>query len=152
MNGVDNINANRKKSLERSRELDEIALNDMEHKSKVRTGFSNFSRELYANTKNKILTELNASENDWNNPRWQLKNRISDVDEISKYTDLTDEEYETIKKVGEKYRFAITPYYFSLIDFDNPLCPIKLQSVPNINEFNEFGQLDPKNSPILQEK
>ena len=145
MNGVDNINANRKKSLERSRELDEIALNDMEHKSKVRTGFSNFSRELYANTKNKILTELNASENDWNNPRWQLKNRISDVDEISKYTDLTDEEYETIKKVGEKYRFAITPYYFSLIDFDNPLCPIKLQSVPNINEFNEFGQLDPMN-------
>ena len=145
MNGVDNINANRKKSLERSRELDEIALNDMEHKSKVRTGFSNFSRELYANTKNKILTELNASENDWNNPRWQLKNRISDVDEISKYTDLTDEEYETIKKVGEKYRFAITPYYFSLIDFDNPLCPIKLQSVPSINEFNEYGQLDPMN-------
>ena len=115
----------------------------MGHKSKVRTGFSEFSKKLYANNKNKILKELNASEKDWNNPKWQLKNRISDVDELSKYANLTNEEYENIKKVSEKYRFAITPYYFSLIDFDNPICPIKLQSIPDIKEFEEFGQLDP---------
>ena len=139
------IDINRKKSLVRSNELDNIAIDDMKHKSKVKTGFSEFSRKLYNDNKNKILNELNASEKDWNNPKWQLKNRISDVDEISKYTDLTNEEYENIKKVGEKYRFAITPYYFSLIDFDNPLCPIKLQSIPDIKEFSEFGQLDPMN-------
>lgn len=129
----------------RSEELDKIAIEDMEHKSKVRTGFSEFSRNLYINTKNKILKELNASEEDWNNPKWQLKHRISDVDEITKYANLTNEEYENIKTVSEKYRFAITPYYFSLIDFDNPICPIKLQSVPNINELSDFGQLDPMN-------
>ena len=117
----------------------------MKHKANVRIGFSKFSKELYNNTKNKILKELNASENDWNNPKWQLKNRISDVDEISKYANLTNEEYGNIKKVSEKYRFAITPYYFSLIDFDNPNCPIKLQSLPDIKEFDEFGQLDPMN-------
>lgn len=117
----------------------------MEHKSKVRTGFSEFSKRLYENTKNKILKELNATEDDWNNPKWQLKNRITDVDDISKYTDLTNEEYENIKNVSEKYRFAITPYYFSLIDFDNPVCPIRLQSVPHIEELAEFGQLDPMN-------
>lgn len=117
----------------------------MKHKSKVRIGFSEFSKKLYENTKNKILEELNASENNWNNPKWQLKNRICDVDEISKYTDFTDEEYDNIKKVSEKYRFAITPYYFSLIDFDNPNCPIRLQSIPDIKEFSEFGELDPMN-------
>ncbi len=117
----------------------------MKHKSKVRIGFSEFSKKLYENTKNKILEELNASENDWNNPKWQLKNHICDVDEISKYTDFTDEEYDNIKKVSEKYRFAITPYYFSLIDFDNPNCPIRLQSIPDIKEFSEFGELDPMN-------
>ena len=127
----------------RSNELDEIALEDMRQKSKVRTGFSEFSKKLYAATKNKILKQLNASEEDWINPKWQLKNHICDVDEISKYAELTDEEYKNIKNVSAKYRFAITPYYFSLIDFDNPLCPIKLQSIPNINEFEEFGQLDP---------
>ena len=144
-NGVDSIDINRKKSLIRSNELDKIAIDDIKHKSKVRTGFDDFSKRLYNNNKNKILKELNASEEDWNNPKWQLKNRISDVDELSKYTNLTDEEYENIKNVGEKYRFAITPYYFSLIDFDNPTCPIKLQSIPDIKEFKEFGQLDPMN-------
>ena len=117
----------------------------MKHKSNVRLGFSEFSKKLYENTKNKILEELNATEKDWNNPKWQLKNRISDVDEISKYTNISQEEYKNIKKVGEKYRFAITPYYFSLIDFDNPNCPIKLQSFPNIEELGETGQLDPMN-------
>lgn len=117
----------------------------MKHKSTVRTGFSDFSKRLYSDTKNKILKELNASEDDWNNPKWQLKNRISDVEEIAKYTHLTDEEYGNIKNVGEKYRFAITPYYFSLIEFDNPTCPIKLQSIPSIKEFEESGQLDPMN-------
>ncbi len=144
-NGVDSIDINRKKSLIRSKELDNIAIDDMEHKSKVRIGFSEFSNKLYTNTKNKILKELNASEEDWNYPKWQLKNRINDVDEILKYSNLTKEEYEDIKNVSEKYRFAITPYYFSLIDFDNPHCPIKLQSIPNIEEFKEFGQLDPMN-------
>ncbi|WP_292751197.1 KamA family radical SAM protein [Methanobrevibacter sp.] len=88
---------------------------------------------------------MNASEEDWNNPKWQLKNRISDVDEILKYVDLTAEEYRDIKCVSEKYRFAITPYYFSLIDFNNPLCPIRLQSIPDIREFDETGELDPMN-------
>lgn len=120
-----------------------IAINDMEHKSEVRIGFSEFSNNLYENTKNKILKELNATEKDWNDPKWQLKNRISSVDEISKYIKLTDEEYDNIKKVGEKYRFAITPYYFSLIDFDNPNCPIRLQSIPDVKELDESGELDP---------
>ena len=96
----------------RSNELDKIAIDDMKHKSKVRTGFSEFSRKLYADTKNKILKELNSTEKYWNDPKWQLRNRINDVDEISKYVDLSKEEYGNIKKVGEKYRFAITPYYF----------------------------------------
>ena len=117
----------------------------MLHKSEIRTGFSEFSQKLYNNTKNKILKELDACENDWNNPKWQLKNKISDVDEISKYTSITNEEYDNIKSVGEKYRFAITPYYFSLIDFNNPNCPIGLQSLPDIREFEESGQLDPMN-------
>ena len=139
------IDINREKSLIRSNELDKIALGDMEHKSKVRLGFSDFSKKLYSNTKNKILKELNATEEDWNDYKWQLKNRISDVDEISKYVNLTDEEYENIKRVSEEHRFAITPYYFSLIDFNNPNCPIKLQSIPDIRELDEDGHLDPMN-------
>ena len=141
--GYDIIDINRKKSLIRSNELDKIAIDDNKHKSKVRIGCSESSKRLYENNKNKILNELNASQEDWENPKWQLKNRISDVDEILKYTDLSKKDYDDIRKVSEKHRFAITPYYFSLIDFSNPNCPIKLQSVPSIKELDEFGQLDP---------
>ena len=141
--GYDIIDINRKKSLIRSNELDKIAIDDNKHKSKVRLGCSESSKRLYENNKNKILNELNASQEDWENPKWQLKNRISDVDEILKYTDLSKKDYDDIRKVSEKHRFAITPYYFSLIDFSNPNCPIKLQSFPSIKELDESGQLDP---------
>ncbi|WP_296801937.1 KamA family radical SAM protein [uncultured Methanobrevibacter sp.] len=141
--GYDIIDINRKKSLIRSNELDKIAIDDNKHKSKVRLGCSESSKRLYENNKNKILNELNASQEDWENPKWQLKNRISDVDEILKYTNLSKKDYDDIRKVSEKHRFAITPYYFSLIDFSNPNCPIKLQSVPSIKELDESGQLDP---------
>ena len=70
---------------------------------------------------------------------------VPQKEQLSKYTDFSDEEYENIKKVSEKYRFSVTPYYFSLIDFDNPNCPIRLQSIPDINEFSDFGQIDPMN-------
>ena len=141
--GYDIIDINRKKSLIRSNELDKIAIDDNKHKSKVRIGCSESSKRLYENNKNKILNELNASQEDWENPKWQLKNRISDVDEILKYTDFSKKDYDDIRKVSEKHRFAITPYYFSLIDFSNPNCPIKLQSFPSIKELDESGQLDP---------
>ena len=141
--GYDIIDINRKKSLIRSNELDKIAIDDNKHKSKVRLGCSESSKRLYEYNNNKILNELNASQEDWENPKWQLKNRISDVDEILKYTDLSKKDYDDIRKVSEKHRFAITPYYFSLIDFSNPNCPIKLQSVPSIKELDESGQLDP---------
>ena len=88
---------------------------------------------------------MGATEEDWINPKWQLKNRISSVDDISKYTRLSQDEYENIKRVSEKYRFAITPYYFSLIDFNNPNCPIRIQSFPDIRELDESGLLDPMN-------
>ena len=141
----DIIDVNRRKSLIRSDELDRIAIEDMKHKSKVRIGCSNYSKELYGDTKGKILKELNASEKDWNDYKWQLKNRICTADEISKYVELTDEESDNIKRVSEKYRFAITPYYFSLIDFDDPNCPIRLQSIPDVRELDEDGVLDPMN-------
>lgn len=106
--GFDTIDINRKKSLIRSDELDMIAIDDIKHKSSIRTGFSEYSQGLYENTKSKILDEYQASEDDWINPKWQMKNRICDVDEIAKFSELTAEEYENIEKVSDIYRFAIT--------------------------------------------
>ncbi len=75
-----------------------------------------------------------VTDEQWNNWHWQVQNRISSLDELGKYIDLGDEEKEAIEKVLGKFRMAITPYYLTLMDPNNPKCPIRMQAIPTINE------------------
>jgi lysine 2,3-aminomutase len=68
---------------------------------------------------------------DW---KWQIKNRITSFAEIRKLIDLTPEEKEGFKKSKGRLAMAITPYFFSLIDMEDPTCPIRKQAVPRIEE------------------
>ena len=91
-----------------------------------------------------IMNRLNADENDWNNYKWQMANRISDPEMIGELLGLDEKKISQISEVGEKFRFAISPYYFSLInrkDIDN--CPVYKQAVPGIAELAHTGELDP---------
>jgi len=52
--------------------------------------------------------------NDW---RWQLKHRISSVDQLQKLMPtLTPEEFAGSRLANTKLALAITPYFFNLID------------------------------------
>ncbi|MFO7952209.1 MAG: lysine 2,3-aminomutase [Bacillota bacterium] len=75
-----------------------------------------------------------ASPEDWKNWKWQLKNRITEIDTLKEVINLSSEEEKGVKEALKYLRMAITPYYASLIDKDNPRCPIRLQSVPTISE------------------
>ncbi|HPL81216.1 MAG TPA: lysine 2,3-aminomutase [Anaerolineaceae bacterium] len=66
----------------------------------------------------------------WNSWHWQVGNRISDLETLKKYIPLTTKEEEGVKKALENFRMAITPYYLSLIDPDDPHDPVRAQSVP----------------------
>lgn len=70
----------------------------------------------------------------WNDWKWQLENRIETVDELKKYIPLTEEEEEGARKCLTTLRMAITPYYLSLIDPDNPHDPIRKQAIPTAAE------------------
>ena len=76
----------------------------------------------------------NVSDEDWNNWKWQLKNRITTVESLSKIIGLSNDEKQKISLCLERFRMAITPYYSSLIDPFNPDCPIRKQSVPSLGE------------------
>lgn len=110
-------------------------------KSSIKTGIENHERIEFQ--KRKIMKLLNASEKDWNNWRWQLANRFVGPVEIAKIIHLDDNEIVDIAAVAKKYRFAISPYYLSLIDPDDAGCPVKLQSIPSAKELDESGELDP---------
>lgn len=80
----------------------------------------------------KIFTNVNDELwNDWN---WQVKNRITTVEDLKKYIPLTEQEEEGVKECLRTLRMSITPYYLSLIDPKNPNDPIRKQAIPTSDE------------------
>ena len=94
-------------------------------------------------TKNKLFADVSAK--DWNDWRWQVRNRIETLDDLKKYIKLTPEEEEGVARCLESLRMAITPYYLSLIDLENPFDPVRLQAVPTAKELHrsDADLLDP---------
>jgi lysine 2,3-aminomutase len=86
-----------------------------------------------------FFPRINKSE--WNDWRWQLANRITDVESISRILFLSDTEIEGI--AVSHLPFAITPYYLSLIDRYNPFDPLRRTVIPNSSElFAGYGEYD----------
>ena len=81
----------------------------------------------------------NVSEGEWNDWKWQIRNRITSVDRLRQVIDLTDEQAENISKCLNKFRMAITPYYASLMSKDDPNCPVRRQAVPDPLEMHMSG-------------
>lgn len=86
-----------------------------------------------------------ATDEQWNDWHWQLKNRITSVEVLRKYIQLLPEEEALFAHSAFSFRMAITPYYLSLIDHSNPLDPVRLQSIPRIQEsyVNASDMADP---------
>ncbi len=72
----------------------------------------------------------NVTDEQWNDWKWQVKNRVETLEELNKYIKLTEEEQEGVRKSLETLRMAITPYYLSLIDPNDPNDPIRRQAIP----------------------
>jgi len=71
-----------------------------------------------------------VSETDWKDWIWQLKNRLTTVEQLERYMTLTPEEKAGCEHANQKLALAITPYFFNLIDRDDPDCPIRRQVIP----------------------
>ena len=67
---------------------------------------------------------------DWEDWHWQIKHRIRSKDELAEIIKLTDDENAGIKGARGKLSLAITPYWATLMDPEDPACPIRLQAVP----------------------
>ncbi|MCX7926623.1 MAG: lysine 2,3-aminomutase [Candidatus Omnitrophica bacterium] len=72
---------------------------------------------------------------DWEDWRWQMRNRITKLEQISQIVNLTAEELEGIRNAKGRMAMAITPYWATLIDPEDPACPIRRQAIPTANEF-----------------
>lgn len=84
------------------------------------------------NTPNGLFADVPAQL--WNDWTWQAKNRITNLAELKKYVNLTAEEEEGIQKCLSTFRMAVTPYYLSLMDLNDPEDPIRKQAIPSAEE------------------
>jgi len=86
-----------------------------------------------------------VSEEDWKDWKWHFRNRITTVEELSKFIPLSNKEQSRLKLVTTKYPLAVTPYYITLINVDDPNDPIRKQAVPSFDEIAlaGMGQEDP---------
>jgi lysine 2,3-aminomutase len=64
-------------------------------------------------------------------------------DQLSRVAPLDSVSREEIDKVSSHYPFSIPPFYAGLIDWNNPTCPIRLQSIPSREELAGNGVSDP---------
>jgi len=93
-------------------------------------------------------------EKEWMDWHWQVRNRITDVETLNKIIHITEGKKEEIQKVLKKFPMGITPYFATLMDVDDPDCPIRKQSVPTIMEthYSAADMEDPlaedENSPV----
>ncbi len=135
-------NDKREVALERADELKHRIEDYLEAVKYIPTGF--MSEEKNQARKRKIMDYFGATESDWNNWRWQMRNRISDVKKLRQLLTLSDEEAGQIEFVSKKFRWAVSPYYLSLMQPDNPDCPVRMQGIPSIMEIRDnWGKEDP---------
>ncbi len=136
------VEENRALAEQRAVELREKIKPYLEARENIPTGMQLATE--YAKQKKKILKLLGGTEEDWRNWRWQLKNRFTDVDRLSKILNLSDQEKSEIEQVGKRFRWAVSPYYVSLMDPDDPGCPVRRQAIPSIRELQDvMGEDDP---------
>lgn len=130
-------------ATERSVELKSSIQEYLDAEKGIETG----ARQVERSQANKtaILEYFGGSEDDWDKWSWQMKNRISDTDMLNEIIPLTKSEFEDLRKLSKHFRWAISPYYLSLIDFQNyNQSAIFKQSVPDIRELSDHsGQVDP---------
>jgi lysine 2,3-aminomutase len=68
----------------------------------------------------------------WDDWRWQLRNRVTTVAELAGLIEITEQERAGIEARASAFPFAVTPYYLSL--FEGPDCPVRRQAVPHRDE------------------
>jgi lysine 2,3-aminomutase len=89
----------------------------------------------------------------WLDWRWQMANRLNTLEDLEPVINLTESERTALRSNG-LFRVDITPYFASLIDPDDPNCPVRKQVIPTSAEMQPFQAMmedslaEDKHSPV----
>jgi lysine 2,3-aminomutase len=86
-----------------------------------------------------------VTDEQWNDWHWQVRHRVTTVEDLDQLLHLTDEQRVDLERCMGRFRVAVTPYYASLMDPDDPSCPVRQQGVPTPAELT-VGAADMQDS------
>ena len=136
------MSESREKALQRAEQLKQSIRDYTEALPAIPTGFQQWPR--IQKNQEKLRSLFQATAQDWQNWRWHLKNRITTPELLNEYLPLSPIQLEEIERTGASYRWAVSPYYLSLIDPGDPADPIRAQSIPSLAEcIDTVGISDP---------
>lgn len=90
----------------------------------------------------------------WNDWRWQMRHRLTRLEQFQQLLRLTPAEKRGLSIAPEKFAVAVTPYFASLLDPEDPFCPLRLQVIPREEELiaGAIEMIDPcgedKDTPV----
>jgi len=67
---------------------------------------------------------------EWNDWHWQIRHRITTLGELERLLQLSDDEQNALSGHGSAFPVAVTPYYASLLDPDDPSHPLRRAVIP----------------------
>ena len=90
-----------------------------------------------------------ATEKDWNNWHWQIRNSFTDLQQLSQVIRLSENEIKPIENFNNTLPIRITPYYASLLDSNDPDQSIRRSVVPVFDEY--IVSKGEKSDPLYEE-
>lgn len=85
----------------------------------------------------------NVSDKEWDDWRWQSRNRVRTLAQIERILILSDDERGALEQGGCMLPVGITPYYMSLLSRDDAEQPLRRTVIPTTHEFTRTaGEAD----------
>lgn len=75
----------------------------------------------------------------WNDWHWQLQNKITSFEQLKRLVELSADEAAGVREALTKFRMSITPYWLSLVNPQDPECPIRRQAIPSHAELRQVS-------------
>ncbi len=75
---------------------------------------------------------------------WQkeLLQNITQAQDLANYIPLSTDEMSKMDRLLQQFPMSVTPYYLSLIDFNDPHDPIRKMAIPSLDETDMSGSFD----------
>ncbi len=139
-------------ATERMKSLDQYSSKMEEYFKRYKTGLDIDQVEDRKRNKEKILGYFNATESDWQDYKWHLKNIIHDIDTLKEIVKLDDHEIKGLELARiNGIPFQITPYYLSLFDMENTGKydrAIRAQVLPSVDYCTNYIQSKKKGTNL----